>query len=59
LVTIDQGFEFEHNLVTLKLGIVIVHVPINRINYYRTLAAELEIAVQNVKPGEVVHVRGR
>ena len=26
LVTIDQGFEYEHNVKTLHFGIVIVHV---------------------------------
>jgi hypothetical protein len=31
-VTIDQGFEHEHNLRKLHFGIVIVHVPKNRWN---------------------------
>jgi hypothetical protein len=29
-VTIDKGFEHEHNLKKLSFGIVIVHVPRNR-----------------------------
>jgi hypothetical protein len=37
LVTIDKGFEHEHNLKKLTFGIVIVHVPKNRIEYYRPL----------------------
>ena len=30
-VTIDRGFEFEHNLKKLTFGIVIVHVEKNRL----------------------------
>jgi hypothetical protein len=30
LVTIDQGFEFEHNLEMLTFGIIIVHVAKNK-----------------------------
>ena len=34
LVTIDKGFEFEQNLKKLAFGIIIVHVPRNRILLY-------------------------
>jgi len=57
LVTIDQGFEFEHDLKTLTFGIVIVHVPKNRIHYYRPLFPALNSAVELVRPGQVVHIK--
>jgi hypothetical protein len=57
-VTIDQGFEFEHNLKKLKIGLVIVHVPSNKLESYRDFAKELRMALEAVKPGEVIHVRG-
>jgi hypothetical protein len=56
LVTIDKGFEHEHNLKKLTFGIVIVHVPKNRIEYYRPLFPVLVGAVEQVRPGEVIHV---
>jgi predicted nuclease of predicted toxin-antitoxin system len=56
LVTIDKGFEHEHNLKKLAFGIVIVHVPKNRIEYYRPLFQVLVGAVERVRPGEVIHV---
>ena len=40
LVTIDQGLEFEHNLKKLRLGLVIVHVPKNKVEFYRPVADE-------------------
>lgn len=56
LVTIDKGFEHEHNLKKLRFGIVIVHVRKNRMEYYRPLVPALLAAIERVKPGQVVHV---
>ena len=56
LVTIDRGFEYEHNLKKLSIGIVIVHVARNKLEFYRALAPQLREAVARVQPGEVVHV---
>ncbi len=53
MVTIDQGFEHEHNLKKLSFGIVIVHVPRNRMEYYRPLFPALSDAVVRVKAGQV------
>lgn len=55
-VTIDRGFEFEHNLKTLTFGIVIVHIPINKVECYRPLFPDLVAAAERVQPGEVIHV---
>ena len=56
LVTIDRGFEFEHNLQKLSFGIVVVHAAKNRLEYYRPLFAELASAVDACQPGQVLHV---
>src|SRR3954469_5970201 len=56
LVTIDQGFEYEHNLKVLRFGIVIVHVEKNKVEFYRPLFTLMQAAVNSVKPGEVKHV---
>jgi predicted nuclease of predicted toxin-antitoxin system len=56
LVTLDQGFEHEHNLKNLTFGIIILHVRRNRMEHYLPLFSNLIDAVRRVKPGEVVHV---
>jgi hypothetical protein len=56
LVTIDQGFEHEHKLSSLRFGIVIVRVARNRIAHYEALREKITHAVTSVKPGEAVHV---
>ncbi|MGD0227539.1 MAG: DUF5615 family PIN-like protein [Terriglobia bacterium] len=58
-LTIDQGFEHEHNLAFLRFGIVIVRVPKNRITHYEAIREEICQAVSSVKPGEVIHVGER
>jgi hypothetical protein len=58
LVTIDRGFEHEHNLKRFHFGIVIVHVVKNKIEFYRPLFSLMRAAVDSVRPGEVKHVYG-
>lgn len=55
-LTIDRGFEHEHNLSSLRFGIVIVHVPRNRMPYYQALRAKILQTVSRVRPSEVLHV---
>ena len=55
--TIDQGFEYQHNLSLLGFGIVIVHVSRNRLAHYEAIREKISQAVSSVKPGEVIHVR--
>jgi predicted nuclease of predicted toxin-antitoxin system len=55
-VTIDRGFEHQHNLKNRRIGIVIVRVSKNKAVSYRALAAELLSAVREVRPGAVRHV---
>jgi predicted nuclease of predicted toxin-antitoxin system len=56
LVTLDRGFEFEHNLSRLTFGIVIVQVARNRLEDYRALFSALASAAETVLAGEVIHV---
>jgi len=58
VVTIDQGMAYEHNLKKLRVGLVIVHVPKNKVEFYLPLTVELREAVEQVKSGEVVHIYG-
>jgi hypothetical protein len=55
-LTVGRGFEHEHNLSSLRFGIVIVHVPRNRMAYYELVREKIIEAVSSVRPGEVLHV---
>lgn len=56
LVTIDQGFEHQQNLKTLRLGLLILHVPRNKVEFYRPLFGQIQAAIGWIKPGEVIHI---
>jgi len=56
LLTLDRGFEFQHNLKKLTFGIVILHPARNRREDYEPMAKALRQAEQIVRPGQVLHV---
>ena len=55
-ITLDRGFEFQHNLKKLSFGIVIVHPFRNRREDYTPIGEALRLAVETVQPGKVLHV---
>jgi len=59
LLTLDRGFEFQHNLSKLAFGIVIMHPARNRREDYEPLAIALCRAVETIQPGSVLHVYAR
>ncbi len=54
-LTLDRGFEHEHNLSLLSFGIVIVHVARNRFAHYEAIRKQISDAVTSVRPAEVAH----
>ena len=56
LLTLDRGFEFQHNLSKLTFGIVIMHPARNRREDYERLASAMRQAVETIQPGIVLHV---
>jgi predicted nuclease of predicted toxin-antitoxin system len=57
LVTADRGFEYEHNLSKLQFGIIIVHIPKNKVDFYRPLTKCILAALDRIAAGGVVHIR--
>ena len=55
-VTIDRKLAHQHNLATLKLGVVLVRVRDNTLASYQPVFSQLESAVEKVRPGELVKV---
>jgi hypothetical protein len=50
--------QFQQNLAKFKIGLVVVHVPKNQIMHYEAVQNALLLAVEQVRRGEVQHVRG-
>jgi predicted nuclease of predicted toxin-antitoxin system len=55
-VTIDKGFEFEHNLEKLSFGVIVLEAANNQVPSYERLLEELIREIQGARPGQVVRV---
>ncbi len=55
-LTIDKGFEYEHDLKTLSFGIVIVETVNNQMPSNERVMQELVRQIRSVAPGLVTHV---
>ncbi|MGC9952178.1 MAG: DUF5615 family PIN-like protein [Bryobacteraceae bacterium] len=55
-VTIDKGFEFEHDLRKLSFGIIVIQTANNQMSSYERVMQELVRLIQSVEPGQVVRV---
>jgi hypothetical protein len=55
-LTIDKGFEFEHDLKKLSFGIVVLETANNQMPSYERVLQDLVRLIQSVAPGRVVRV---
>ncbi len=56
-VTIDGSLEFQQNVSSFHIALIVVHVPKNQIAHYRAIQKELLAAIEQARPGVVIHVR--
>ena len=42
---------------TRCIGVLVVHVPKNQLIHYRVIQKEMLAAIEEVRPGAVIHVR--
>src|SRR5260370_36280235 len=52
-LTIDKGFEFEHNLKKLSFGVIVLETANNQMPSYQRVLEELVRLIQCVPPGQV------
>ena len=55
-LTIDKGFEFEHNVEKLSFGIIVLEAANNQMPSYERLLDDLINNIQNASRGPVVRV---
>ncbi|HEX8691068.1 MAG TPA: DUF5615 family PIN-like protein [Longimicrobium sp.] len=55
-VTMDRGIPHQQNVSALSLGIVILRAPSNRRADLAPLIPQVNAALQNIRPGEVVYI---
>jgi predicted nuclease of predicted toxin-antitoxin system len=55
-LTMDSGVEFQQNLQSLAIGILIVRAPSNRFEDLQPLISEVHEALNTIHPGQVRRV---
>ncbi|MGH8717418.1 MAG: DUF5615 family PIN-like protein [Burkholderiales bacterium] len=55
-VTMDKNLEYQQNLRTLKLGVIVLRARSNAYSVVAPLMPEVNEALRSIRPGDVVHV---
>lgn len=55
-ITADQNMQYQQNLQSHILGIVVFIAPNNRLETLQPLVPNLLAALEQIKPGQVVHI---
>jgi len=58
LVTMDRGIEFQQNLETVSIGILLVRAPSNRMVHLLPLVPAILEALPALKPGRLQRITG-
>jgi hypothetical protein len=56
LITPDRNLEYQQNIPTVQLGVIVVRARTNRIEDLLPLVPRLLAELPNVKPGTITHV---
>ena len=58
LVTLDKGLPYQQNLANTQIAVVLIRASSNRVADILPQISACMIALQSIKPGEVVYVGG-
>ncbi len=56
-VTVDTNLQYQHDLTSIMFGIIVLHVPTNRLSDIRATVPRLQQAIGAVGVGEVQIIR--
>ena len=56
LLTVDQGIEYQQNLITRKLAIIILRAKSNRLKDLLPLAPVCLARIKSLEPGKVIRI---
>src|SRR4029077_240385 len=57
-LTVDQGIEYQQNLTTRKIAIIIFRAKSNRLKDPLPLAPACLARIESVQPGQIVRIEG-
>ena len=56
LITGDQGIQYQQNLARLRIGVIVIVAPDNRVRTITTMAPRIAAALSHIGRGELVRV---
>ena len=56
LITGDQGIQYQQNLSRLRMGVVVIVAPDNRVRTITAMAPRISAALSRIGRGELVRV---
>ena len=57
-LTVDQNLSFQQNLKNFDIGIILMVARNNRLKTLLPLIPALRLAIEDVKPGEIIRISG-
>ncbi len=57
-VTIDSGIQYQQNLLTVQIGVVVLMSSDNTIETLQSLIPSMLKAIDSIQPGQIVRVSG-
>ncbi len=58
-ITVDSNLEYQQNTNDLPVGIIVLEVFQNSIKYVRPLVPEILVALNHIRPGQVIRIEGK
>jgi hypothetical protein len=58
ILTVDQGIEYQQNLTSRKIAIIIFHAKSNRLKDLVSLVPACLARIASIQPGQVVRIDG-
>ncbi|MCB2261885.1 MAG: hypothetical protein LGR52_02955 [Candidatus Thiosymbion ectosymbiont of Robbea hypermnestra] len=56
LLTTDQNIEYQQNMKSLDIAVIVIIVPQNDINFLRPLMPQVQRTLETIKPAEVKRI---
>jgi len=56
LVTVDTNLSYQQNLAGRKIAVVVLHSSSNRLDHLRQYFPACVLAIEKIKPGEIVQI---
>ena len=56
LITGDQGIQYQQNLARLRMGVIVIVAPDNRVRTITAMAPQISVARGHIDRGEIVRV---